>query len=332
MIPVLVTGGAGYIGSHTLRALEEAGFNPVVYDNFSRGHRGAVGGYTAVEGDTADREKLLRVIGRYSVGAVIHFAAHSRVGESVENPALYYNNNVVGSLVLLGALLEAGVKHFIFSSSAAVYGEPKALPIDEGHPLRPANPYGETKLVVENALRRYGEAYGLRYCALRYFNAAGAAPSGLIGEDHDPETHLVPLVLQNLLGTREEVTIFGGDYSTRDGTAIRDYVHVEDLADAHVLSLQALLGGAPSAFYNLGSERGYSVLEVIAAAEKVTGMKADCRFGPRRAGDPAVLVASASRAKRELGWRPRRGELKAIIESAWRWHRGNPRGYAGREG
>lgn len=332
MIPVLVTGGAGYIGSHTLRAFAEAGFNPVVYDNFSRGHRAAVKDFTVVEGDTADREKLLRVIRRYSVAAVIHFAAHSRVGESVENPALYYNNNVVGSLVLLGALLEAKVKYFIFSSSAAVYGEPRHLPIDEGHPFRPTNPYGETKLVVENALRRYGEAHGLRYCALRYFNAAGAASTGLIGEDHEPETHLVPLVLQNLLGTREEVTIFGGDYPTRDGTAIRDYVHVEDLADAHVLSLQALLGGSPPAVYNLGNERGYSVLEVIATAEKVTGRKADCRFGLRRAGDPAVLVASASRAKKELGWRPRRGDLQVIIESAWRWHRANPRGYAGQVG
>lgn len=321
MIKVLVTGGAGYIGSHTVRALERCGHRVVVYDNFSRGHRKAVEGFTVVEGDTADREKVFEVCEKYEIGAVMHFAAHSQVGESVEKPALYYTNNVIGGLTLLEAVRAAGVRHFVFSSSAAVYGEPESVPINEDHPLQPTNPYGETKVVIEKALRYYAQTYGLHSVSLRYFNAAGAAEAGTIGEDHDPETHLIPLVLQAVLGQREKVIVFGDDYPTADGTAVRDYIHVDDLAQAHLLALEGLFRGTVEAAYNLGNGTGYSVLEVIRVVEKVTRQKVPYEIGPRRDGDPAVLVASATKAERELGWRPIHTSLEAIVESAWRWHR-----------
>lgn len=324
---ILVTGGAGYIGSHAVRVLVRAGHEVVVYDNFSRGHREAVEGFAVVEGDIADRAKLEQVLTEHRVSAVMHFAAHSQVGESVEKPAVYYMNNVVGGLSLLGAVLAAGVKHFVFSSSAAVYGEPEAVPIVESHPLRPTNPYGETKVVLEKALQYYGRAYGLKSASLRYFNAAGAAVDGSSGEDHTPETHLIPLVLEAVSGKRKNVVVFGDDYPTADGTAVRDYIHVDDLADAHVLVLEALLRGARGGVYNLGNGLGYTVLEVIRAVEKVTGRTVPYGFGARRAGDPAVLVASAAKAESELGWRPQQASLEQIVATAWKWRRQRPDGW-----
>jgi UDP-glucose 4-epimerase len=323
MMNILVTGGAGYIGSHAVRALKEAGYGVVVFDNFSRGHREAVQGYSVVEGDTGDRSKVIEVCRDQKIAAVMHFAAHSQVGESVEKPALYYRNNVIGGLTLLEAVLEAGVKNFVFSSSAAVYGEPEVTPIGEEHALKPTNPYGETKVVLEKALGYYSQAYGMRSVSLRYFNAAGAAADASIGEDHDPETHLIPLILQAVLGQRDKLMVFGDDYPTIDGTAVRDYIHVDDLAQAHLLALAKLLeeeGLAKATAYNLGNGQGYSVLEVIRAVEKVTGLDVPYEIGARRAGDPAVLVASAVKAEQELGWRPKLASLKQIIESAWRWH------------
>ena len=329
MINVLVTGGAGYIGSHTARALKQAGYGVVVYDNFCRGHHRAVNGFKVVEGDTAERKKLLSACREFKVGAVMHFAAHSQVGESVEKPDLYYANNVAGGISLLNAVLEAGVNNIVFSSSAAVYGEPEEVPIREEHPLNPTNPYGETKAVLEKAMNYYWQAYGLHSVSLRYFNAAGAYLSGGIGEDHDPETHLVPLVLQAILGQRDKITVFGSDYPTADGTAVRDYIHVDDLAEAHLLALEALLKGNHCPAYNLGNGKGYSVLEVIRAAERVTGSTVPHQLGPRRKGDPAVLVASSQKAEQELGWRPKIAQLDEIIESAWRWHSKNPQGFEG---
>jgi UDP-glucose-4-epimerase GalE len=321
MITVLVTGGAGYIGAHALRALKGAGYGVVVLDNFSRGHCAAAKGFTVIEGDIADRQLVRRICREYAVEAVMHFAAHSQVGESVEKPALYYENNVIGGLCLLEALREAGVKWFVFSSSAAVYGEPEDVPIDEEHPLRPQNPYGESKLVLERALGYYRQAYGFQAVSLRYFNAAGAAAGGEIGEDHDPETHLIPLALQAVLGQREKLVVFGNDYPTPDGTAVRDYIHVDDLAQAHLLALKALVEERAGAVYNLGNGQGYSVLEVLKSVERVTGKKVPYEMGPRRAGDPAVLVASAERAERELGWRPKFTKLDDMVSSAWEWHR-----------
>jgi UDP-glucose-4-epimerase GalE len=321
MQAILVTGGAGYIGSHTVRILKQAGFEPVVYDNFSRGHRRAVEGFRVVEGDTGDLENLSRVMKDYKPSAVMHFAAHSQVGESVEKPALYYANNVIGGLTLLEAVRKAGVKYFIFSSSAAVYGEPQQVPIKEEAPLKPANPYGESKVILENALRYYGQAYGIKSVALRYFNAAGAAEGGEIGEEHEPETHLIPLILQAALGQKQNITVFGNDYPTQDGTALRDYIHVEDLALAHLLALEKLQEGQADAVYNLGNGKGYSVLEVIKAAERVTGLSINYRVGERRPGDPAALVASSEKAERELGWKPLKPGLEDIVASAWRWHR-----------
>ncbi|MCR4418640.1 MAG: UDP-glucose 4-epimerase GalE [Clostridia bacterium] len=326
---VLVTGGAGYIGSHTVKELLQEGYEVTVLDNLSRGHRAVarlLPGARFVWGDIDDRE-LVRELAQ-EVEAVLHFAAFSLVGESVSNPALYYENNVQKGLSLLRAVCEAGVRYFVFSSTAAVYGEPQQVPIEEDHSLVPTNPYGATKLALEEALRWYGAAYGVRYISLRYFNAAGADPEGDLGEDHRPETHLIPLVLQAALGVRSEVTIFGTDYPTPDGTCVRDYVHVSDLAAAHVLALKALEEGHPSAVYNLGSGRGFSVREVIEAARRVTGRDFPVVEGPRRPGDPAVLVASSRRIRQEVGWSPRHGDLEAIIRTAWAWHRRYPQGYA----
>lgn len=327
MYKILVTGGAGYIGSHTVRALKRAGYQPVIYDNFSRGHRAAVRGFTVIEGDTWDKKKLCQVMKKYTVAAVMHFAAHSQVGESQEKPALYYENNIGGGLKLLESMLEVGVKFLIFSSSAAVYGEPQQVPITEEHPLQPLNPYGETKAVLERALAYYDQAYDLRSTSLRYFNAAGAAEEGGIGECHEPETHLIPLVIEAALGKNNSLIVFGNDYPTNDGTAVRDYIHVEDLADAHILALEALLKGSQSIAYNLGNGKGYSVLEVIKAVEKVTKLEVPYNIGPRRAGDSAVLVASAEKAETELGWQPKFDDLEVIIKSAYHWHRNHFSGY-----
>lgn len=325
---VLVTGGAGYVGSHTVAALLESGHRVVVYDNLSRGHAAAVLPAPLVVGDVRDTAKLKEIIRTEDIQAIIHFAASSLVGESISNPQLYYLNNVCGTLSLLQATVEERVQYFVFSSSAAVYGEPQEVPIPEDHPLHPTNPYGETKRVIEEALIWYERAYNLRFVILRYFNAAGASLSGRIGEDHSPETHLIPLVLRAATGYGEPVTVFGADYPTPDGTAVRDYVHVVDLARAHLLALEALKSGKCSGPYNLGNGRGYSVMEVIRAAERVTGRRVPFRIGRRRRGDPAVLIAAADRARQELGWEPKHSGLEDIIASAWAWHESHPLGFS----
>lgn len=324
---ILVTGGAGYIGSHTVLELVNRGHRVVVLDNLSKGHRAAVCGAELVQGDTSDTGLLKELFKKHKTEAVVHFAASSLVGESVRQPADYYHNNVVKGLALLGAMVESGVRNLVFSSTAAVYGEPVAVPIPEEHPAVPTNPYGATKLALEGAMRWYGEAYGLRCTSLRYFNAAGADPSGEVGEDHDPETHLIPLVLKSAAGLIPHLEIYGTDYPTPDGTCVRDYIHVSDLAVAHALALDALASGSPSAVYNLGNGNGYSVLEVIKTAEEVVGKPIKVKYGPRRPGDPAVLVAGSGRIMDELGWQPRFAALKTIIETAWRWHSGHPAGF-----
>lgn len=324
---ILVTGGAGYIGSHTVRELVSRDHRVVVLDNLSRGHLAAVRGVELVRGDTSDTQLIKELLGKYKVEAVMHFAASSQVGESVRHPSGYYHNNVVKGLALLDAMVQSDVRYLVFSSTAAVYGEPKEVPIPEAHPAVPTNPYGATKLALEGAMRWYSDAYGLRFASLRYFNAAGADPAGDIGEDHDPETHLIPLVLKVALGLLPYLEIFGDDYPTPDGTCIRDYVHVNDLAEAHVLALDAMSMGAPSAVYNLGNGNGYSVLEVIKAAEEVTGKPIKVKLGARRPGDPAVLVAGSKKIRNELGWKPRLVDLRAIVETAWRWHRNHPAGF-----
>lgn len=322
---MLVTGGAGYIGSVVAEELMGDGHDVVVYDNLSRGHREAVvEGATFVEGDLADGELLSRTFREHSTEAVIHMAADALVGESVERPARYYRNNLAAGLALADAMLEAGVSRLVFSSTAAVYGEPARQPVDEADPTRPTNPYGETKLAYERALRWYEAAYGLRHVSLRYFNAAGATKR--LGEHHDPETHLVPLVLQVAAGRRAHVEIHGADYPTKDGTCVRDFVHVSDLAQAHVLALSTL--DERSAVYNLGcGGDGYTVLEVVSAAREATGRDIPARVGERRPGDPAVLVASSEKIRRELGWEPRFQDLRKIVESAWEWMHAHPRGY-----
>lgn len=324
---VLVTGGAGYIGSHTVKALIEAGHTPVVFDDLSTGHRESIGDVPFVLGNVADREAVAGALEEYAIDAVMHFAAKSLVGESMEHPAKYYVNNLAGGIALLEAVRQRGVRLFIFSSTAAVYGEPEAVPIPESHPLRPTSVYGRTKLAFEQTLEDYSRVYGIRYAALRYFNAAGADPGGEIGEAHDPETHLIPIIIQAALGKREQVTVFGSDYPTEDGTCVRDYVHVTDLADAHVLALEALAGGAQPGVYNLGNGQGFSVRQVIEAVEKVTGKTIPVQDGPRRPGDPAVLVASSEKAREALGWRPKLHSLEAIVQTAWKWHRNHPDGY-----
>jgi UDP-glucose 4-epimerase len=328
---ILVCGGAGYIGSHTVRQLHKAGYEVLVLDNLSRGHLPAIGDTPFVQVDILDKPALERVFRKCKVDAVMHFAAHSLVGESVARPDIYYRNNVAGTLNLLEATHKAGVKYFIFSSTAAVYGEPLEIPITEGHPTVPTNPYGATKLAVEEMLRWFGQAYGLKYISLRYFNAAGADEAGDIGEDHHSETHLIPLVLKAALGQVPEIKIFGTDYPTPDGTCIRDYIHVTDLADAHVRALEMLAGGGASAVYNLGNGSGFSVREVIARAAEVVGKPVPAVEDKRRPGDPAVLVASAEKARRELGWQPRYGDLKTIISTAWKWHREHPSGFGHKE-
>ena len=323
---VLVSGGAGYIGSHVVRQLQRSGHEPVVLDNLSKGHRQAVKDAALVEADLLDRDGLARCFAEHRVDAVMHFAARSLVGESMQVPYEYYENNVVGSLNLGKAAMDAGVDKFIFSSTAAVYGEPDEVPIPETAAKAPLNVYGRTKLMIENMLEDFSNIYGLRYKALRYFNAAGADAEGDIGEDHDPETHLVPIIFQYVNGRRDRLRVFGDDYDTPDGTCIRDYVHVTDLADAHLLALEDLARGGKSCAYNLGSEAGYSVLEIIRAASEVVGRPIDYDIAPRRPGDPAKLVASSAKIKAELGWQPRFG-IRDILASAWRFHKAHPDGY-----
>jgi UDP-glucose 4-epimerase len=318
---VLVVGGAGYIGSHMLAALLDAGYGVVTLDDLSRGHRELVPGGAFVQGGCGDAPTLDRLFAAHRIDAVMHFAAWALVGESVARPLDYYRNNVGATAVLLDRMLAHGVKTFIFSSTCAVYGEPERVPIDEEHPTRPTNPYGMTKLTAERMLADAAGAHGLAFSALRYFNAAGAHPERPLGERHDPETHLIPLVLQVAAGKRERISILGTDYPTRDGTCVRDYVHVCDLAQAHLLALERLLAGQPGGIYNLGSSRGHTVREVIGLARKITGHPIPSTDAARRPGDPAVLVASPEKARRELGWQPRFEALETIVETAWAWHR-----------
>jgi len=322
---VFVTGGAGYIGSHVVRLLLEVGHRVRVYDNLAEGHAAAVPEETLVRGDLMDAQRLVEALDE-GFDCVMHFAAHCYVGESMINPEKYYATNVVAGLRLLTAMRRAGVRRIVFSSSAATYGEPEQIPITEEHPQKPINVYGQTKLDFEHALGFYAGAYGLGYASLRYFNAAGAAPDGAIGEDHDPETHLVPIVLQVALGQRKSVQIFGADYPTRDGTCVRDYIHVCDLAQAHILAMERIEPGK-GGWYNLGNGNGYTVREVIDVARKVTGRKIPAEVGPRRPGDPPELVASSAKIMRELGWKPQYPDLETIIETAWRWHEAHPNGY-----
>jgi UDP-glucose 4-epimerase len=318
---ILVAGGAGYIGTHMVKRLLEDGFNVIVLDNLSTGHADLIPGGSLITGDMADQALLKQVFREHHVHAVMHFAAFIEVGESVLDPLKYYDNNFCATANLVQAMIQHHVRRLIFSSTAAVYGEPEKVPIDENHPLKPTSPYGETKLYVESMLRACESAYGLRSVFLRYFNAAGADESGLIGERHEPESHLIPLVLQTAMGQRKEINIFGNDYPTQDGTAVRDYIHVNDLVDAHMLALKSLLDGNSTTCYNLGNGQGYSVKEVIETACKVTGKHIQAVEKERRQGDPAVLVASSDKIKQELGWQPKYTELETIIASAWKWHR-----------
>jgi len=316
---ILVTGGAGYVGSHACKALAAARYKPVVYDNLARGYRDAVKWGPLIEGDLHDRERLVAAMRSHRVEAVMHFAAFAYVGESVTCPELYYRNNFVGTLSLLDAMREAGVATIVFSSTCAVYGVPDTVPIRETTAKAPLNPYGETKLAIERVLHWYGTAHGLRYAALRYFNAAGTDPDGEIGENHEPETHLIPLILRAALGRGDELQIFGTDYPTRDGTAIRDYIHVTDLADAHIRALQYLMEGGDSIELNLGTGSGHSVREVVASVERVTGQRVPRSEAPRRPGDPPELVADATLARERLGWRPQHSDLDTIVRTALAW-------------
>jgi len=318
---ILVTGGAGYVGSHACKALAAAGYRPIVYDNLSRGHREAVRWGPLIEGDLHDTDQVAAALQTHGVTAVMHFAAYAYVGESVSQPATYYRNNVGGTFALLEAMRRAGIGTIVFSSTCAVYGSPERLPIDEATPKLPLNPYGETKLAVERALHWYAGAYGLRFAALRYFNAAGADPEGEIGEDHDPETHLIPRVLRAALGTGEPVEVYGTDYPTADGTAIRDYIHVADLGDAHVRALGYLGAGGENGAMNLGTGHGCSVREIIAAVERIAGRPVPFREAARRPGDPPELVADPALARLRLGWQPRSSDLDTIIRTALDWER-----------
>ena len=316
---VLVTGGAGYIGSHTCKLLAGAGYAPVAFDNLTFGHEWAVKWGPLVSGDLSDLDLIRNTLREHEIKAVIHFAANAYVGESMENPRKYFRNNAANSLNLLEAMLDADVKTLVFSSTCATYGIPEKVPIPEDHPQRPANPYGETKLFVERAMYWYAGAYGLRWAAPRYFNASGADPDGGIGEDHDPETHLIPIIIQAAMGQRPHIEIFGTDYDTPDGTAVRDYIHVTDLGDAHLRALNYLLEGGENIAFNLGTGQGHSVREVIESVERVSGREVPSKEGPRRPGDPPSLVADARRAEEVLGWRPQIPELDRIVETAWRW-------------
>ncbi|MFV8826401.1 UDP-glucose 4-epimerase GalE [Alkalihalobacterium sp. APHAB7] len=324
---ILVTGGAGYIGSHTLLYLKEKKEDVIVLDSLQTGHRDAVIHGTFYEGHLSDRGLLDKIFTSHKVSSVIHFAADSLVGESVKNPLKYYENNVLATYQLVNKMVEHGVKKLVFSSTAATYGEPTSIPITEELPTLPTNPYGETKLAIEKMLKWADQAYGLKSISLRYFNAAGADPEGRIGEDHNPESHLIPIVLQAALGQREHVSIFGDDYPTDDGTCVRDYIHVLDLAQAHYLALQRLEKKEESGIYNLGNGNGFSVKQVIETCRAVTGVEIKAISSPRRTGDPAVLIASSERARSELGWSPVYPQLDQIVQHAWYWHKHNPTGY-----
>jgi UDP-arabinose 4-epimerase len=321
---VLVTGGAGYIGSHACKALAAAGYLPVVYDNLCHGHGWAVKWGPLERGDILDRSRLDEVMATHLPDAVMHFAAFANVGESVTDPDKYYRNNAVGSLTLLETMRDAGINRIVFSSTCATYGIPEKLPIDENSPQRAINPYGASKLMVERMLQDFGNAYGLVWTALRYFNAAGADLDCRIGELHDPETHLIPLVLDAVSGRRPNVTVFGSDYDTPDGTCIRDYIHVTDLAEAHVLALENIEGEAQSGAYNLGNGHGFSVRQVIDAVERVTELKVPVVLGERRSGDPSILVSDSAKARDQLGWQPKIPGLGEIVRSAWAWHQRSP--------
>lgn len=321
MKKILVIGGAGYIGSHLVQELAKTEYSPVVYDNLSTGNIESLEAKIQfVQGDVRDSKLLLKTLQDFDIKAVMHFAAASLVGDSMTNPAFYYNNNVLGMMSLLDSMRQAQVENIIFSSTCAVYGEPNEYPMSERLPTLPTNVYGRTKLACENMLADYGNAYDVKYVSMRYFNAAGASLDARIGEEHNPETHLIPLVLQTALGQRENIKIFGTDYPTKDGTCVRDYIHVLDLAEAHILGLRHLFDAGDSKIYNLGSEHGFSVKEVINLATAITGRKINCVEDERRAGDPAMLVATAQKISNELGWKQCYSDLRTIIESAWAWH------------
>ena len=316
---ILVVGGAGYIGSHMIRMLIEHGEQVVCFDDLSNGHADSVTGADLVIGNLLDQQALIQLFGQYNFEAVLHFASLIAVGESVSNPAKYYQNNVTGSLNLLQAMLDNGVKQLIFSSTAAIFGNPDYIPIDEYHPQKPINPYGMSKWMVEQILKDYDKAYQLRSVCLRYFNAAGASPDGVLGERHDPETHLIPLALRATRDSSQALTLFGSDYETPDGTCVRDYIHVLDLCNAHILAIQHLKSGGASKHYNLGNGEGYSVSEIINTVKQVTGKAPRLKFGARRAGDPAFLVSNSNSIRHELGWSPQYSDLKTIVSHAWQW-------------
>lgn len=326
---ILVIGGAGYIGSHTALLLQERGLSPIVLDNYELGHRKAVEviGCPFVYADYGDPAAVGKAIREHGVDAVFHFGAYASVPDSVADPRKYYESNIGKGLSLLGAMLDNGVKHLIFSSSAATFGEPTILPIPEDHPQKTTNPYGETKLMFERILKDYEHAYGLTSVSLRYFNAAGADPAGRLGEDHTPEQHALPLLLDTALGRREKFFVYGTDWDTRDGSCLRDFIHVEDLADAHIRGLEYLRGGGATTAYNLGNTYGTTVLEALAAAEKVTGVKIPWESAPRRAGDPGRLCASCEKIKTELGWSPKYPDIESILQHAYDWRKKNPQGY-----
>ena len=325
---ILVTGGAGYIGSHTVHQLVEKGEDVVIVDNLQTGHMGAVNPKAKFyKGDIREAEVLDRIFTENKIDAVVHFAANSLVGESMTNPLKYFNNNVYGMQVLLEAMVRHGIDKIVFSSTAATYGEPERIPIMEDDRTEPTNPYGQSKLIMEKMMKWVSLANGIRYVSLRYFNAAGAIEDGSIGEDHSPETHLIPLILQVPLGKRDHITVFGEDYPTPDGTCLRDYIHVLDLADAHVLAIDYLRRGGESNIFNLGNGQGFSVKEMIEAAKEATGLDIKVEIGERRAGDPAQLIASSEKARKVLGWQPKFTDVKAVIGTAWKWHQQHPEGY-----
>ncbi len=327
MINILVIGGAGYIASYMCKYLAKSGYQPIVLDNLIYGHRESVRWGPFFKGSMADRNLLSHIFSEYEISTVMHFAAFCYVGESITDPGKYYRNNVAATIGLLEMMVEKNISNFIFSSSCATYGEPVEIPITEQHPQNPINPYGRSKLMVEQILRDFRIAYDLKYVSLRYFNAAGADPDGELGEDHKPETHLIPLVLQTALGQKEVLHIFGDDYPTRDGTCIRDYIHIDDLAQAHLLAMERLINNVGDGEYNLGNGNGYSVKEVVETANRITGKPIASKITKRRIGDPAVLIGSSEKAIKELGWKPRFSDLDMIIETAWKWHRNHPDGY-----
>ena len=326
-MPILITGGAGYIGSHTVKYFQKQNEEIIVVDNMQSGHETSIDVEHLYRIDIRDKGELDKVFKNHNIEAVIHFAANSLVGESMEKPYEYYHNNVFGMLCLLDVMKENNVNKIVFSSTAATYGEPKSIPIMESDDTSPTNTYGETKLSMEKMMKWFGQAYGTKYVSLRYFNAAGAYKTGEIGEDHHPETHLIPLILQVPLGKREKIFMFGDDYPTEDGTCVRDYIHVMDLASAHYKALEYLIKGNDSDIFNLGNGNGYSVKEVIETTRKVTGHPIPAEVKERRAGDPATLIASSEKAKSVLGWKPEFDSLEKIIEDAWRWHKSSPNGY-----